>query len=87
MQRLIPDALAIPMNERGLRVRFVPGSEPGTNGSTRPITEMQSGIRRAHRTDKSNSDKMVNMVRSKSLKAQGKALMHSVLTEVSLRHS
>jgi hypothetical protein len=48
---------------------------------------MQSGIRCTHRIEAGNSNKTVNMVSSKSLKAQGKGLMHSVLTEVSLRHS
>jgi hypothetical protein len=41
----------------------------------------------AHRTDKSNSNKRANKVNSNSLKAQGKGVMHPVLTEVSLQHS
>jgi hypothetical protein len=40
-----------------------------------------------HRTDKSNSNKTDNTMISNSLKAQGKGIMHPVLTEVSLRHS
>jgi len=40
-----------------------------------------------HRADQSNSNKMDNTMISNSLKAQGKGLMHPVLTEVSLRHS
>jgi hypothetical protein len=87
MQRLIPAALAIPMNERGLRVRFVPGSEPEQAAQQDRLRKCSLASVATHRIDKSNSNKMVNMVKSNSLKAQGKGVMHPVLTEVSLRHS
>ena len=38
-----------------------------------------------HRTDESNSTTKDNTMTSNSLKAQGKGVMHPVLTEVSLR--
>jgi hypothetical protein len=40
-----------------------------------------------HRINARNSNKTDNTMTSNSLTAQGKALMHPVLTEVSLRHS
>ena len=40
-----------------------------------------------HRIDAGNSNKMDNTMISNSLTAQGKDIMHPVLTEVSLRHS
>jgi hypothetical protein len=86
MQRLIPAASAIPMNERGLRVRFVPGSEPEQTAQQDRLRKCSLASVATIRIDKS-SNKMVNMVSSKSLKAQGKGVMHPVLTEVSLRHS
>ena len=39
-----------------------------------------------HRFDESNSNTIDNKIISNSLKAQGKSVMHPVLTEVSLRN-
>ena len=87
MQRLIPAASAIPMIERGLRVRFVPGSEPEQAAQQDRLRKCSLASVATHRTDAGNSSKMDNTMNSNSLKAQGKGLMHPVLTEVSLRNS
>jgi hypothetical protein len=75
------------MNERGLRARFLPWSEPAPAAQQDRLRKCSLASVETHRTDEGNSYTMDNTMISNSLKAQGKGVMHPVLTEVSLRHS
>ena len=77
------------MNERGLRVRLFTVVRDSAIAPTRPITEMQSGIRCRHRTDeyhRNTQRRTTTHQTSSGLQATGKSVTRPELTGSSLRN-